>query len=98
MIPSNILNIFGQSENSKPVSSEEDCFTCQILGSVTALAAGLYFASGYVFKGDLNYKQSPLWWRYSVRGAGVVLLCMGGYRGGEGWLWGTSKKYKNTFY
>lgn len=98
MIPSNILNIFSQTEDSKPISLEEDCFTCQIMGSIAALAAGLYFSSGYVFKGDLDYKKSPIWWRYSVRSAGAVLICLGGYRGGEGWLWGIDKKYKNTLY
>lgn len=99
MIPSNILNVFTQSETSASTDDNELCLPCQVMGSLTCLAGGLYFMSELPFKDSSpKAKPNPLWWKNSVKGAGLMLFGLGIYRGGEGWLWNTHLKYKDTKY
>lgn len=97
MIPSNILDVFVPTE-SKDLSQEPQCLGCQIMGSATCLVAGAYFVSPLPFKGDMDFKKSPVWFRKSVQLAGCCVLGLGVYRGGEGWLWNTDLKYKEGLF
>lgn len=97
MIPSNILGVFTQSEESRLITDEENCLVCQIMGSFTCLAGGAYFMSNIPFKGsNESLKKNPLWWKNTVKSAGFTLFALGIYRAGEGWLWNKDIKYKNT--
>ncbi|KAH3663593.1 hypothetical protein OGAPHI_004994 [Ogataea philodendri] len=69
------------------VEPVEDCLPCQVLGSAAAIGAGVFFGSGYLFKGDPDFKKNPAWWRSSVRGLGGALFALGLYRAGQHWLW-----------
>lgn len=97
MIPSNILNVFNPT-GTRDLSEEEACLGCQLTGAVTCLVAGGYFASNLPFKGDLDYKKSPKWFRTSVRACAIPLFALGVYRGGEGWLWNKNIVYKEGFF
>ena len=95
MIPSNILNIFTNTEPSD-ISYKEECLTCQIMGSATCLVAGAYFMSNLPFSGsNTSVKRNPIWWKNSVKGAGAIIFALGILRGGEGWLWNQEKYLTN---
>ncbi|GMM31063.1 hypothetical protein DAMA08_038080 [Martiniozyma asiatica (nom. inval.)] len=98
MIPSNILQVFNPPTESKEILDEELCLPCQVIGSLTAITGGLYFASGLPFKGDFDFKKSPKYWRNMVRFSGLPILALGIYRGGEGWLWNKDIKYKENWF
>lgn len=97
MIPSNILDIFSAAP-ARDLSEEPACLGCQVTGAMTCLIAGGYFASNLPFKGDLDYKKSPKWFRGAVRGCSIPILALGVYRGGEGWLWNKDLVYKPGFF
>jgi hypothetical protein len=97
MIPSNILGVFTPPEESRAIVDEEMCLPCQVMGALTCLAGGAYFMSELPFK-DTNVtgKPNPIWWKNTVKSAGLVMIGLGVYRGGEGWLWNKNIKYKDT--
>lgn len=70
------------------------------MATMSAIAAGAWFASGRVFDEDVklskeeSVKKNPIWWKNTVRGSGVALIGFGLYRGGEHWLWNKDKEYK----
>lgn len=98
MIPSNILEVLKPPEESRSITDEEACLTCQIMGSLTCLAGGLYFMSEIPFNGsNSSTTKNPVWWKNTVKSAGLGLFLLGVYRGGEGWLWNKNIKYKDSF-
>lgn len=60
MASSNILDVI-HPQTPHDITGEEakDCIPCQVMGSITALLAGGYFSSGYLFKNDTDYKKIP---------------------------------------
>ncbi|KAG0679952.1 hypothetical protein C6P40_004996 [Pichia californica] len=99
MIPSNILGVFTPPEESRPIPDEENCLACQVMGSLTCLAGGIYFMSEIPFQGsNSSTKKNPLWWKNSVKTTGLGLFMFGIYRGGEGWLWNKHLKYKGSLF
>lgn len=99
MIPSNILGVLTPAEGSRKIPDEEKCLACQLMGSALCLAGGIYFMSEIPFQGsNASSKKNPLWWKNSVKSAGLGLFGYGIYRGGEGWLWNKDIKYKDTLF
>lgn len=99
MIPSNILGVLTPPDSSKQTSEEEQCLACQLMGSLLCLAGGVYFMSEFPFQeSNASSKKNPLWWKNTVKTAGLGLFGYGIYRGGEGWLWNKDIKYKDTFF
>lgn len=99
MIPSNILGVLNPPKEAKDISNEEMCLGCQILGSFTCMAGGLYFMSNVPFKGtNASAKRNPPWWKVSVKSAGAGLFALGVYRAGEGWMWNKDITYKEKLF
>ncbi|CAM9011969.1 hypothetical protein WICANDRAFT_62972 [Wickerhamomyces anomalus NRRL Y-366-8] len=90
---SNIVKVFNPPESRDLEPKEyENCLPCQIMATVTAIGAGIWFTSGQLFDDSKlskteNLKKNPIWWRYFIRGSGYGLIGYGVFRGTEGWLW-----------
>lgn len=83
----NMTDLFNPPASKNLSDKEiEDCTVCQTMATVTALAAGAYFASGQVFKNE-KPGTNPMWWKNFIKGTGMGLIGYGIYRGGDHWLW-----------
>lgn len=80
---SNLAKIFNPPASRDLTDEEvENCGVCQVMATVTSLAAGGYFASGLAFKGE-KPGVNPAWWKALVRLTGYGLIGFGIYRGIE---------------